>query len=198
MFETRWAMSYLRGPLTRSQIKTLMDARRGAPDAAGARRPAAAAARGGAAAAPAAAAKASRDAAPGAAGTGQRPLLPPDVPQHFVPARGGAPAGCTLLYQPMLVGSAQVRVSDTKNKIDVSRDVTVLTPITGEAMPVAWDQAASVGFTPAELTPAPEGDAAFADLPPPRGRRRATRAGARSSRAGSSSRRRSSCSGARR
>ena len=31
-----------------------------------------------------------------AAGAGQRPLLPPDVPQHFVPARGGAPAGCTL------------------------------------------------------------------------------------------------------
>src|SRR4029453_535495 len=29
VFETRWAMSYLRGPLTRGQIKTLMDARRG-------------------------------------------------------------------------------------------------------------------------------------------------------------------------
>ncbi len=28
VFETRWAMSYLRGPLTRSQIKTLMDPRR--------------------------------------------------------------------------------------------------------------------------------------------------------------------------
>ncbi len=172
VFETRWVMSYLRGPLTRAQIKTLMDARRGAPDAAGARRPAPATARGVAAAAPAPAAKASRDAARGAAGAGQRPLLPPDVPQHFVPARGGAPAGCTLLYQPMLVGSAQVRVSDTKNKIDVSRDVTVLTPITGEAVPVAWDQAATVGFTPAELTPAPEGDAAFADLPAPAGKKK--------------------------
>ena len=28
VFETRWALSYLRGPLTRSQIKTLMDPRR--------------------------------------------------------------------------------------------------------------------------------------------------------------------------
>src|SRR5829696_1641096 len=28
IFESRWAMSYLRGPLTRSQIKTLMDPRR--------------------------------------------------------------------------------------------------------------------------------------------------------------------------
>ena len=30
VFETRWAMSYLRGPLTRAQIKTLMDPRRAA------------------------------------------------------------------------------------------------------------------------------------------------------------------------
>ena len=40
VFETRWAMSYLRGPLTRDQIKILMDGRRGrtpseAPAAAG-------------------------------------------------------------------------------------------------------------------------------------------------------------------
>ena len=28
IFESRWAMSYLRGPMTRNQIKTLMDARR--------------------------------------------------------------------------------------------------------------------------------------------------------------------------
>ena len=127
VFETRWAMSYLRGPLTRAQIKTLMDTRRGAPDAG--RRPKTRAGHGqrGRGGRAGARGQASRDAAPGAAGAGQRPLLPPDVPQHFVPARGGAPAGCTLLYQPMLVGSAQVRVSDTKNKIDVSRDVTVLT-----------------------------------------------------------------------
>jgi hypothetical protein len=31
VFETRWAMSYLRGPLTRNQIKTLMDPKRTAP-----------------------------------------------------------------------------------------------------------------------------------------------------------------------
>ena len=173
VFESRWVMSYLRGPLTRAQIKTLMDARRGAPNAPdAARTPTAATARVAAAGAPPPPAKASRAAASAAADAGQRPLLPPDVPQHFVPARGGAPAGSTLLYQPMLVGSAQVRVSDTKNKIDVSRDVTVLTPITGEAVPVAWDQAAAVGFTPAELTPAPEGDAAFADLPATAGKKK--------------------------
>jgi hypothetical protein len=156
VFETRWVMSYLRGPLTRTQIKTLMDARRATPAAS----PAAAAR----AAAPPEARTAAAAPAP-AAGAGQRPLLPPDIPQQFVPARRTAPAGSTLLYQPMLFGSAQVRVVDTKSKIDVSRDVTVLTPITGEAVPVAWDQAAAVGFTSSDLVPAAEGDAAFGELP---------------------------------
>ncbi len=166
VFETRWAMSYLRGPLTRAQIKTLMDARRGA------------APRGGAGATPrrrpAARPPPSRPRrrAPAPAGGGQRPLLPPDVPQHFVPARGAAPAGAALLYQPMLFGAAQVRVADTKNKLDVSRDVTVLTPITGEAVPVDWDQAAAVGFTSGDLTPSPEADAAFAELPAPAGKKK--------------------------
>ncbi|MGH7367893.1 MAG: ATP-binding protein, partial [Candidatus Rokuibacteriota bacterium] len=107
-----------------------------------------------------------------ATGGGERPLLPPDVPQHFVPARVAAPAGCTLLYQPMLFGAAQVRVSDTRSKIDVSRDLAFLTPITTEAVPVSWDQAAPVGFASSDLTPAPEGEAGFAELPAPAARKK--------------------------
>ena len=168
VFESRWVMSYLRGPLTRGQIKSLMDARRGTAAPTAATKAPAAASQPAATKSP----RATEPAAAASTGAGQRPLLSPDVPQHFVPARGGAPAGCTLLYQPMLVGSAQVRVADTKNRIDVSRDVTVLTPITGEAVPVAWDQATMVGFTPAELTPAPEGDAGFSDLPAPAGKKK--------------------------
>jgi hypothetical protein len=37
VFQSRWAMSYLRGPLTRGQIKTLMDGKRPAPAAPAAR-----------------------------------------------------------------------------------------------------------------------------------------------------------------
>ena len=43
VFETRWAMSYLRGPLTRQQIQTLMEGRRPAAAAAGGAPPAGAA-----------------------------------------------------------------------------------------------------------------------------------------------------------
>ena len=191
VFESRWVMSYLRGPLTRAQIKTLMDARRGAGGSAPAATPAVTGASAGAAPsrspaqtapapAPAARGKAARPAAPvaepapveAAAGAGQRPLLPPDVPQQFAPAHGAAPAGSTLYYRPMLVGSAQVRVSDTKSGVDVSRDLVYLTPITDEAVPVAWDQAAAVGFTTSDLTTAPAGDAVFGELPAPAGKKK--------------------------
>jgi hypothetical protein len=72
----------------------------------------------------------------------------------------------------MLVGSAQVRVSDTKSGVDVSRDLVYLTPITDEAVPVAWDQAAAVSFTTSDLATAPEGDAAFGELPAPAGKKK--------------------------
>jgi len=110
--------------------------------------------------------------APVAAGSGQRPLLPPDIPQHFAPAHGTAPGGSTLYYRPMLVGSAQVRVSDAKSGVDVSRDLVYLTPITDEAVPVAWDQAGAVSFTTSDLAAAPEGDAAFEELPAPAGQKK--------------------------
>jgi hypothetical protein len=189
VFESRWVMSYLRGPLTRAQIKTLMDARRAAASAPAAAAPAGAATRRPAPAAPVPAApaaapptrgNAARPAAPvadpapaaAASGSGQRPLLPPDVPQHFAPAHGAAPAGSMLYYRPMLVGSAQVRVRDTKTGVDVSRDLVYLTPITDEAVPVAWDQAAAVSFTTSDLATAPEGDAAFGELPAPAGKKK--------------------------
>jgi hypothetical protein len=150
--------------LTRAQIKTLMDARRGGAGAGGAGAPAPgkSAARAAAAPPPAAA----------AAGGAERPLLPPDIPQHFVPARGAAPAGATLVYQPMLVGSAQVRVADAKSKVDVSRDLVFLTPITAEAVPVDWEQATPVAFGSSDLTATAEGAAAFRELPPAAGRKK--------------------------
>ena len=163
VFESRWAMSYLRGPLTRAQIKTLMDPRRAAAAAPGASS-AAAPAKGGRAATATPASLPS--------GGSERPLLPPDIPQHFVPVRGAAPAGSTLLYRPMLFGSAQVRVADAKSKVDVSRDLAFLAPITGEAVPVSWEQAAPATITSSDLAPAAEGEAAFAELPAAAGRKK--------------------------
>jgi hypothetical protein len=72
----------------------------------------------------------------------------------------------------MLFGMAQVRVADAKSKVDVSRDLAFLTPITAEAVPVDWEQADPVAIGSSDLAPAAEGEAAFAELPAAAGRKK--------------------------
>jgi hypothetical protein len=150
VFETRWVMSYLRGPLTRTEIKHLMSDR---PPPPARERPAPVPA---AAAAPA---------PPAPAPGGARPVLPPGVTQHFVPVRGTAPAGATLVYQPAVLGAATVRFADAKAGVDQSEQVVVATPITEAAVPVSWEAAAPIDVAVADLeaTPAAAGD--WAPLP---------------------------------
>ena len=154
VFETRWAMSYLRGPLTRTQIKQLMAGRKPAParPAGGSREPTATAA-----AAPSAP-------APGR-GAAVRPVLPPGVPQHFVAVRGAAPEGAALVYQPILLGAASVRFANAKAGVDQSEEVVVATPVTDAAVPVSWEAAAPVDVAVADLEAAPGTPGEWAPLP---------------------------------
>ena len=78
-------------------------------------------------------------------------MLPPDVPQYFIPIRGSQPSGSTLIYQPMLLGASQVRVSDSKAGVDVTQDVTVLAPISEGAVAVDWNRAMEASLTVADL-----------------------------------------------
>ena len=102
VFETRWCLSYLRGPLTRSQIKLLMDARRA--DVAGPSRE-----------------RTPAPSSPQQAGTASRPILPPDIPQHFLPIRGTKPEGGELIYAPMLLASSHVHFADGKSGIETTQ-----------------------------------------------------------------------------
>ena len=154
VFETRWAMSYLRGPLTRDQIKALTPSRKAPPGeaevAAPATRPVAAAS----------------TAAPPAV-EGARPVLPPDVPQHFLPLRSPVPAGSTLTYLPALYATARVQFADEKRKVDATRDVAVVSPMARGAVLVDWTGAREVDLQPSDLGAEPDASAGgFAMLPP--------------------------------
>ena len=151
VFETRWCLSYLRGPLTRTQIKSLMD-RAKAGTGSGMKGKEAEIVAGSSRSSPLTAHR-------------QRPIVPPDVPQHFVPLRGSIPEGNELVYVPMLLGSSQIRFSDTKSGIDVTRDVIVLTPITDGAVAVDWDHAEVAELSLSDLEQGPEEDAQFLPLP---------------------------------
>ncbi len=129
LFESRWCMSYLRGPLSPAQIGTLMADRPPAAAAPAAAFPAAPAAP---AAAPPAAAKT---------------VLPASIAQMYLRAPE-LPAGATVTYRPALLASARIHFVDLRQKLDAWQTVRHLVwadPVHGR---LRWTEAG----------PAPEGE----------------------------------------
>ncbi|NGZ09560.1 MAG: ATP-binding protein [Nitrospira sp. LK70] len=170
VFETRWCLSYLRGPLTRTQIKQLMDQRR--PETLDVKRGTGETLRTALSplhplsqANPQPASMSPRAVRGESSTPTSRPILPPDVPQHFVPLRGSKPEGSQLVYAPMLLGSSQIRFVDSKNAIDSTQDVIVLAPIADGPVAVDWDKATAEELAVTDLERDAEKDAQFLTLP---------------------------------
>ena len=145
LFQTRWALSYLRGPLTRTQIQLLMQDK---------------AAQVPGPIAPAGAAKAAKAApAPEAA----RPVLPPDVPEAFWPSRVQLGDGETLVYRPALLGETKLHFANARAKVDLWRDSAWMVALDDDAYPDPWEDAEPVEQV--EVEPEPEAMAAFDALP---------------------------------
>ena len=145
VFETRWALSYLRGPLTRAQIKTLMDPLKGTA----------------ATTAPVASTPANVSTAPA---QNQKPVLAPEITQYYIPVRSSGGANATLSYHPMLLGSAEVRYSSSKS-VDVTQQLTMLAPITDGPVELDWSNAASIDLPVEDLESEPEAETRFAEVP---------------------------------
>jgi hypothetical protein len=124
VFQSRFALSYLRGPMTRNEIRALA-ARSSSP-----------------ADVPPSPAPASR--APVAAGSA-RPAVGPDVTEVFL---GGAPIGAGAPLRPALLGSARIRWHDAKAKIDHASTVTVLAPLGEAALDDPWTSAQTLEREP--------------------------------------------------
>lgn len=132
LFQTRWTLSYLRGPLTLDQIKELDQA-------------------------PAAPAGTQAEKAT----TTAAPVLPPEIPQFFLPVRTAG----AVTYKPALIGVAKIQYIDDKRKVDQCVDVAFTTEITSGPTPVDWTRAAATDVTVDELEKQPADGAAFSDLP---------------------------------
>jgi DNA helicase HerA-like ATPase len=141
-FQTRWTLSYLRGPLSRDQIRrlTVPDAPQMTPSLEPRR----------------------GETAPKPPSGGGRPVLDPGVQQLFLPS-----SGTPVHYVPVALGVARVGFSDAKLKIEQSRDVVAITPIGDGAVPVDWADAETLDIAPADLETAPAEGASFADVPTP-------------------------------
>ncbi len=143
LFESRWALSYLRGPMTRAQIKAVMQNRTPAP------------------AQPTSTAKTK----PATTSQSSRPAVPPEVPQAFIPIRSNPG---NIVYHPTLLGAVDLRFTDTKSKIDVPKSAVFLTPMQDDAMPVEWDESTEANIDPNDLEKQPAAENAdYATLPAP-------------------------------
>jgi hypothetical protein len=149
VFKSRWALSYLRGPLTRDQIRQL-------------------------AAAPADS-MAPTDAAPATAieteavpkSGGVAPSLPPDIPVYYV---GGSGAGRDVLYRPHLFGQMDIYYSSAKHQVNLTQSIALATPLEEGPVPFDWDAATAVSTDAGILASDPLPGARFQDLPTIAGR----------------------------
>ncbi len=154
LMQSRWALSYLRGPLTGPEIARLMRDRKAAEPGA-----ASLDAAPGSPARPAAAGDAAR--AAGQAGPGgARPALPADVREYFVTATRGN--GATE-YRPMVIGAAKLHYVDAALKVDAWRTLSLLAPLADDG--AAWAEAGPGSAQRPPLAERPEADAQFATLP---------------------------------
>ncbi|MBP8292252.1 MAG: ATP-binding protein, partial [Caldilineaceae bacterium] len=171
VFTTRWAMSYLRGPLTLNQVRTLVAPQKTALSTASPVTPVAVASAVTAApTAPAALAAAPATPAAPAAPAGlltTPPALEPSVTQMYLPAvvdeaaarryladdAGGqiSVAATLLVYQPGILGLASLRFTDRKLDVDEQVERMLLADAEAGATGYDWEHAEPISVRNRDL-----------------------------------------------
>jgi hypothetical protein len=159
-FETRWTLSYLRGPMGRDDLRRASAAGAGAATSTmGA----------GAKITPGLENQARPTLPPSqtpttnaGSGAATKPVLPIGVQEYYLAGDGRTPKA----YAPVLYGAARVQYTDTKRGIDVARPIFAVAPISSGPVPVDWDKATLVASGPDSLSQQPAAsDARYAPLP---------------------------------
>jgi hypothetical protein len=136
VFETRWVMSYLSGPLSRDQIRLLTHG-------------------------PGAPSEESLPDVPSAPAVGSRPALSPGIPEVFLPCPGGGP----VRYHPVILAMATVSYSSARLGFEHSEQVLLRAGIPAGLGAPDWAAAAPDTTDPSLLTDHPAPEAAFEELP---------------------------------
>jgi hypothetical protein len=155
LFRTRWALSYLRGPLTLAEIRRVT-----AASPAG---PAAAQAAGGAAGADSTSASASPGRAPGAsphAAASVRPVVQHGVTERFL---AGAAGANPPRYEALIGARVRARYVHAKAGLDAWQSTYYLAPVTADGPD--WTQAEVISDPGPEFAAEPAAGASFADAP---------------------------------
>jgi hypothetical protein len=146
IFQTRHTLAYLRGPLSRDQIKALMEPKRAAATSSSA---------------PAKTLEMEAVPAPASSAV-TRPVAPEGLPEQFIPAAGAG----AVTYQPAIGVTAKLHFVDAKAGIDHWRNVALLVPLVEQTLDL--DAATGTAISPALLSSVvhePLAGAAFMPLP---------------------------------
>jgi hypothetical protein len=139
VFNTRWAMSYLPGPLTRAQVKTLMANK------------------------PVTGVETAISKMP----KGRRkplgpPIVEPGVKQFYVPARLRGDG--ELVYQPRALGVADLTFSNARYSVDETRQLIVGADFGAPPVVVDWAKSAPLGITLEDLETEPLDEVGYLPL----------------------------------
>lgn len=143
VFQTRWALSYLRGPLAREHIERLMASRKALASATK---------------------STATDVSASSGELGTHPILPPDITEQFLLRRSSLLGNAKLTYRPGLYATARVHFENRTAGVDESHDFAFLIDQTTEVSATMWDAATTVDQE-LEFTDHPEEAAGFAALP---------------------------------
>ena len=173
---SRWALSYLRGPMTTQEVRSLLpagDASSRAIATASRRSSQRDAVRPSTPYAPTPAVQ-----SPAVSLPAVPPAVDPGVPQAFLPPTAtatwafrqrGLPsdviAGARLIYRPSLLGIGSTRVYNDRAGVSVTDEQVWRVDAADEAWNLRWDQGRMIALQMDDLLPEPPGEGAYAPLP---------------------------------
>lgn len=115
LFQTRWTLSYLRGPLTLTQIETLVE-KPAVPMKV--------------------ASKIAGDQEKNSV-TKSKPTVPAGVIEYFVNQTGFQQSIC---YKPQILGIAKLHFVDAKTKTDTWQEICLIAPVDNDGKAVRWEE----------------------------------------------------------
>ncbi len=158
VFQVRWCLTYLRGPLTRGQIKQLMDPVRSQYAMAPALPASTPAPVGAAPSAPAPAPIA-------ASGASARPEISDSIEQYFLPITSPAASPLPLVYVPALLTAARVTYADKAKAVNCESALTYLRTLESAMVELPSGMGEKQTLPVSALSQVPAADAAYRDIP---------------------------------
>ncbi len=147
IFQSRWALSFLRGPLSRDQISKLMSEKKKSAQQSGQSRSVGSGSSG------------------SARGSGARPIIPSDITEKFLIPTKIAGGKNKTIYRPAILSQSSIHFVKSAAGVDHWEDVQYMVDIQDEVPDPLWDNANKVEPDVLQLSNQPEDGYAFAELP---------------------------------